>query len=1158
MSTTLDSLKANPGTRIGISVQIEGYNRILCDADTDAGRTSCLKAYNNPANGSATDSVVSYASAVSGLQIDWENLRQEFTPWTHEFSPTSIRILVDDGPEDTFGAYVHNPESNAHRQYTITGAIAPGDTTFAILNGGDLSGTPVGTTHWLGAEAVRYTSSTSTTFTVGQRGIFAPFAAGTESNQRWARRYELPETGFDVGYKTTVNTGPQSWIGKWVAVRIHEITGEPHDTDNPDAWASWGTDYAHLAFAGKITGVQDTASGRTVLSCDDARATMNTATLFKRQYKGTIREGIYCPGWSVDITYYEGTSPTSTFTGTPETLSLAAGWYTHDELVQEINSWVDGLSTYTKPKPQLTLLWREQRPFYRLAVRDSVTSDDSLYLFLPIEAAFFLGFGRSTWNGQYEGRAAIWARAEGTEIALDSEPPFVRVAFQDWAGEDGQLVMDSSEGTWVSHGDLAPEPWRSGLEMDEVGADWGFLRIGKATYIVHRTDDLTFDKAYAPGDLQQALVGAEVAQGIDKNIAQGFLVGQRLGEEDLAAEQVVFLESDLKTILSMFLASTDGSGYNHATYDKLGAGLGVGIPWDLLGQKFLDSVETMIAQTVGGNLTIMVEKPTKFTDLVGSEILLRRSELIFKDAAYQFVTPAAPNNQITTETVSESTKGAPRLSVSDAQRTVTETTSKWLRNVVKLEYNRNYVDNKYRDSITVRNQESINIYGEAPPVTIKCRNHYSGVALGDTITNMAAGVASYLVPVFGAAIRMFRRTINHNDFHLCPGDPVLVTDDYARDPATGTRGLTSKAGMIVAVSHSWGSEGEDPTGEIEILLEDFDRAKIYAPCGDVDDTKTNSGLVLSDTLQIYPNRYSDSSEDDDITRFTAGDVVDIVSVDDAPGVTPLAWTRTINTVTNGSHQMEFTADVNSPAWDDSRYYRVFPSNYSACQTSQQTNYAFQADDADLRVEDTIDPRWWATYRPQTAVTRSDWDGPDNRPELNVDNEHTRGDGVALTPAHVLNLAKFSNNGNSYKSAQQFPFLLAQETGIEDQNQGLGMLCTPLFFAPRNAEDRTITIAPIARVSSIDPGTLDIYFSTELPTHTTATDTTNPPVGRVAHLQWTGITNTTYSVLAQKTAPLVRAPGQRGLVFMTVIGTIDGTFLYFKGLQYATLNERTNY
>jgi len=381
MGTTLDALKGNPGVKLRTVVQIEGYHNLLCDGCTAAERAELLAAYNAPSSGSATDSAVSYGEAIGGLTVDYESIRQEYNPWNSSFQETSIRFLMDDGPEDTFGAFIH--KTGAGDEYPVTEDLDATETTIDIDNGGDLSGTAGGTKLYLGPEVMTFASQTDNDVTVTERGIFAPFKANTETHQRFAHEHVVPTTGFDVSYKSKITTAPRKWVGRHVAVRLHKFDG-----DNADPWSE-----SHLAFAGTITDIQDSASGRTVVACEDMRAKMNKAVLYRDQFRGLVKAGMWIHAlWEFDLTHWTSGTRTTTYGGS-ETLKVVssgatgnfqinAGFYTHERLVANLGVWMSKLVTYNKPT-----LWFSTRENKYELVNNILGANDDVTINGPLAGA---------------------------------------------------------------------------------------------------------------------------------------------------------------------------------------------------------------------------------------------------------------------------------------------------------------------------------------------------------------------------------------------------------------------------------------------------------------------------------------------------------------------------------------------------------------------------------------------------------------------------------------------------------------------------------------------------------------------------------------------------------------------------------------------------
>jgi len=1056
MGTTLDAIKNQPGVQLGISVQIEGWDYLLCDADSATSAASCLAAF------SGCDSSLEYTGAVRGLQIDWGDQRQEIDPWSAEFRPTNLRILVDDGLDDTIGAAVMR--TGAGSEYAINADVDPTDSSITIVNGGALSGTSAGTKFWLGAECMTYSSSGATSFTPAIRGAFAPFKANTETSQRFAHSHRMPSAGFGVQFQTKLTSQPRRWIGRYVAVRLHRIVG--------GTWDDW--DEAHLAFAGTIQDIQDTANARTVLSCEDIRGKLNNTVLYRDQWRGRIKPGLYVQVGTVwHLTEWNGSTRKSTadasesltwVASSPTTYQAVAGVYDADTLVLVLNAWMLKLSSYTGQAWE----WSRGADGRIVGTVQGSTAGHEYYLEVENmayggeELLPFLGF--DSYQRLSTGGRILAQKGEGDdEAAIVADGlPYVSVAFQN----GNTIELDAADGNWASMGDLAPEPFKSRYSMTTAGKH-GFIRIGDHVFVADYTSDSFLAEVFHDGELTALLGGTSAVADATEGGSVGSLVGTREGEAEKFVEQIIFMESDFQTMMASLFCSVEGDAYNHATYDNLGAGLGAGIPWELLGTAFLNSLDTVNSQTGGGNLTVLIEKPTKLSEIIGADLLLRRATLIFADGGYKFVIGSSPNASQSQTSLSESTKGGPRMDSSDHQRTTTEHTARYLRNQLKIEYNRG-VDGKYTDSLNIINQASINEFGESRPVTIRARNTWGGEqAVIDNIGALGAGVASYLLSTFGFPVKLYRRTINHNYAHLVPGDPVTVTDDYARDPETGTRGITSKPGIIFASQFDWGGDGQDPTGEIVVLFEDFDRAGAYCPCMDIDDTESSgtysAGYDSSNLyLKVYANRWSDASESDDITHFDVGDVIRIVEIDPANGSAPDEWTRTISAKSEAGQYITISSALSSPAWDSAKKYRIISANYGSAQASQQT-HIYQADLDDWRVVDTVDPFEFG-QNANNLVVSPEWDVATERPER-MPTAAWSGDGVAMTPAHIVNAGRFATNGNAYRSAPQFGMLQSSYWSAGNGTDYYVAAIIPISVGANYYQDRYLYWGPIMRSSS---------------------------------------------------------------------------------------------
>ncbi len=176
--------------------------------------------------------------------------------------------------------------------------------------------------------------------------------------------------------------------------------------------------------------------------------------------------------------------------------------------------------------------------------------------------------------------------------------------------------------------------------------------------------------------------------------------------------------------------------------------------------------------------------------------------------------------------LTEANKAAPTGQL-EANRTPTQVTQEFLRNVVTIEFDRNIKDGKYQQKRTFLFQSSVDQYGNAKALKIKCRNTYAGIDYGDATEVLSTHLVSNLLPTWGKPMYRLRRSVDMSMYlDVSPGDIVLLTDSFVRDPSTGERGITTKPALII--SHSFAVTGQ-MMGEVDLLIQEFDDVVQYCP-----------------------------------------------------------------------------------------------------------------------------------------------------------------------------------------------------------------------------------------------------------------------------------------------------------------------------------------
>lgn len=930
MGTTLTAMQANEGIRLGWVLAIEGCEYLLTDhpAPTVAGIGW---------NG------LGWSGALPGLILRGNDLEQRIHPFKRDLDVGELSIQIQPDDDDTFGTMVHRGGAGATTE--LTASIDANDTTITVASTANFASS--GTIH-IGTERIEYSGTTATTFTGCTRGTLSPFNVDGASDQRFGRSHEIPAYDFEVSHRPVVSEQPKAWVGKHVALYAHRITGTSQ---------TWDTKaQAQRIFAGTITGIRDTASGRTEIECEDIRGRLGAAVLLNDRYRAKCQTGVYLrPG--VTFTLREAYTSGGVFASRESTLTVVsgapadayevtAGYIQLEDLVDTMAQWISTAIA----DAELGLWWT-----VRLTTTDDGTQRVSFSghqsgatsLTATVRGhrvtMAALGFDTDSSNGYQEWSTYAGSGSEpGAVVEAMNEPlrSYVELV------RDGQIVFESEMGSWVSQLDWLP----ASIRPDITSGSIGILASHDGIYIVaDKTDALTFT---IKGIYDANLNVIDSASGPD------VLLIARQSEDDIVLRQVVVLEGKLADLLPALLASTGASGYNHAAHDSLATSLGAGIPWDLMGSDLEADLDGIEADT-DLLLTLTIDKPTRLWDLLVPEFLIRSAYLIWRSGVLRVTKWSTPSSAATVvHTLTEANKASADLD--DAQRTTTETVSAYLANVVKIEWGRRLFAEEYVYTDEFRYIASISDHGTAAPVTVSLRNYVvrPGVrpppptpAMNALIADMTGAV----VPLFGKTLKIMRRTVAHLFYEGCaPGDHALVTDLHARDPATGARGITGKPALIVGHRYRWPQNGSDPYGEVDLLFVDLDNYPVYAPSAQIDQGAANAGYAADtpsagkSTITFEAHEFSKASAAVDISHFAANDLVYIYEVDDTAAAT--SWTATIESVTAASNTCVLNTNLAGFDTTASTLYRMESRLFSDA-ASQQRSKAYAADDGDLTIQD---------------------------------------------------------------------------------------------------------------------------------------------------------------------------------------------------------------
>lgn len=931
MGSTLDTLRSAKGIEYGFVLVIEGYEKLLTDRPDIA---ACATAY------SGTD----WSTAITGLIPDAEK-ESRIEPWKAKVDVPIRRFKVrGTNKDDSFAEAVF--AKGAGNETLLDADFDSDDTTMTVKSTADFASSG---TLYLGRETMTFSGKTPTTFTGITRGKYSPFL--TSSSANFGRDHALEDADFGVHFRPVVTDAPRQWLARTCALYIHRIVGGVWDV----------VAQARCAFAGTLTKIEDTADLVTALTIKDIRQKIRDCVLLRDQFRGRLLQGLNIPeGWTVLA--YEFDSPsasgteTLTFKDSPSGVNEApTGTYTADEIVTIISKWLaDAMASAA-----LAGLWsitiatdsgdtEESRCFITQSGMTGSVSGPESYIMVRarIDILRFLGF--EDYDPDFN--TGIGEVVQGSpltnpnfEIVSDQQP--IRI----WPFVNGYTTLNigQTRGVWFNNQAWLPGPLKS-KTVD--GEDWGVIAVGDSMYLAKHVSDSQF-----------TLVKFNVSESRGITLASENLPTIRIDDRSshIEVRQIAIISGSFLDVFARIFASTGTSGFNHPTYDDWPAMLGMGMSWGLLGDTFLDSMESLEQSTAQSSVTLLIEKPTRLEEHLGSEMLLRGSWLLWKNEGLQFVQHPTPHSGVAVHTLTEDNKGVESGSNID-HRAPVESSEQFIKNVIKIEYNRD-LKGVYNSSITFKHQDSIQRLGPRP-FTIKAMNAFDDwYAIDSGMTDLFADVITYVATIWAMPVDVIRRTVDLNSyFGLYPADVATVTDDYVRDPATGLRGISGLPALVLSTKSSIGSEEQGMFGTVELAFAPINRAAIYCPSALIDATSYAADTPIGgqSTITCEAHAFSKSGEAVDASNFdTAGYGVRVIKRDD---LTPTEWDAAVVSVSGD----DVVLDSNLAGFDDSgatKYVLTFQGYDGADIQAAQQAHCFIADDSDGQVNDERHAYTWAGW-----------------------------------------------------------------------------------------------------------------------------------------------------------------------------------------------------
>jgi hypothetical protein len=1083
MGTTLDALNAGSLTYKYV-VAIEGYSWLLTSAAPAAAVTAWA----------GTD----WTQALGGLfvEMDCQGSAHPWEPFQRGGTCT-LHVMNYDG-NDTFGIDTHRKLAGAE---TLLDASADrNDTTLTVK---DTSSFGASGEAFVGTECFAYSGTTSTTFTGCTRGKYSPIPNG--AGGRWAGHHRQGLAANRVSLSPVVSAQPRVWIGKWVAVYIHRDLGGVLDVKAQ----------AHLAYAGKIAEIRDTENGFVVVQLKHVMDTLAEAMLGRDQWTAKLLEGIYMKAGQrftlTDYTSLPSTQKTATaltcVSGTPANANeFKEGYYTLGDMCNVMNTWFISerensriYGAYNIESPVSSNVGLRSKIYYQIPNAGTTTVHWTMTM--PATLAFLFGF-TETDKSQYAPVQSITLSARPGSVSnkqfiLQSAVAPLRaiLAHRDVSSNllDFRMGVVDEVGTFIDQFAFLPEGY---APFGDLGLEWGVFSFNDANYMV--AAKVGNELRYILPAWGFTLPGSSTASApwTGSSLAQLTVSIEQTG--DIIVKQVMALQTSIGTLLKSLFYGSGTPGFNHASFDSLGYGLGLNLPGSLLGSGFETSLDNLPGSAA--KIIMVIDKPTLFRDLVGSDLVLRWAFARWRQGTLSFATWQVPA-QAAGPLLSENTKARPAASQDD-DRSVTSLNEEWRYDIVTIRYNKSAIaQDDYRSSLTFEDAPAVDDSGgEGRPVTVKARNTYG------EFSKTGAGVEE-LAPHFLATLTLFSRPLRKQTLsigpalyeQIAPGDIVTVSDSFARDPATGLRGIFVRPGMVLRVRYNRGGaqpgspRGIAAQGEVDVMYSpDGARFANYSYAATVDETVSgggfssgyNSGTL---TLRCKAHDNSETSEAVDASRFVNGDKIVIIERDPANAASPLSWSRTV-TGTPVGNDIVINSALSSPAFDAAKKYRIIYDHYVALQTAQQ-QLAAQADDADALIENAAPPYQFVESLSATPFTAYD---PTIPVELIPD--AASGDGKPLDVGHEFALMQLAQVLEDFRTARHVPFMFDAAISTSGWSSPAAYQLVafwPVHLTGEIFERRQIAVAPMFRSLTGASASVRVSLCQSPPQHSGDTFPTSP-------------------------------------------------------------------
>lgn len=1133
--TTLAALQAG-STAYRYVVAIEGYPHLLTDGDP----TKAVQAW------SGTD----WTSAIDGLFVELDN-QQTLDPWEpfQGGGTCTLRVLPD--VADTFGIDTHRQDSGAEALLTApcnrygtpqdrpsrlgTGGTQVVNVPWLVVDNG--SGFTSGDV-FVGTECIQVVAGGANLMLTQQRGKYSPFPSGNAATAHFAEHHRITTDPQGVLLNPTVSQLPRVWVGRWVGVWMHKVDGNGTLNANTNA---------QCVFSGKIASIaDDPETSCTVVELEHVLDVLKDITVGRDMFSGSLTNG-----WFLQAFQNSGASNTvfqfteyvlGTANANPLTVVMGApansnqvqqGYYSLEEICGFLNVWlageftagrITGSYTWASPVssnvgPRTKCYWLIPNPAgSQVNCSWALSMDGGLFAYLGLDAD-------TTFTGQGSMQTATMSGVTNQKFIFQgNSEPFRIVAFQITRGGAIQLNVENCIGTLVDQYALIPSINRPATSQ---GLTWGCFLVDEKYLMI-----ASFTVASTVTTLTNCLVASYTIPGaVPGGTIDTF--GTKVSTDtgaSIAVRQVYILEATFRTLIKTLFYNTGSANYNSALYDNLGYGIGIGLPGYLLGAPFELSVDN---QPGWLNATAcIIDEPTKISDLLGSDMVLRHAFPMWRSDAGangtgglvlgRWQTPISAN---AVAALTEDNKAEPTGNQAN-HRSSTLLDSTWQKNIIKIDYNRDFTvskDGTYQNTVILEDETAVDdAGGDSSPFTIEARNSYS------QYLGTGAGIESLLppflamLPFFSRPARKVTRSIDSRFYEgLHVGDIVIINDTFMRDPATGTRGVSGREALITRTRYNPGGRAPDGSvsqaaGEVDLMFTDLNRWGPYAPSAEINPSFVGSHFsggynALAQELALQPHACSETTEPEDWKSFAVGYVIRITELDPVTVAAPLTWQATIL----ATFENMLVIDRALLGYDPARLYRVTFDHYSQINPLQE-EVVFQATVTTGRIEGVALPfQLAATNEPNATSSNNDL------AELVPTNMY--GDGKAFDVGSERAIISTLNALIDSKTAHQSPTLNYISGRFGSPDVWALISVSPMFFGLDSLSSsvaRLLTVAPLWEPKASDNG-VRITLSVQMPREAIGTNGNQQAdfVGIFDQKTWTE-TNAANFNLVQTGAPQV--------------------------------------